>query len=213
MTETNTFRAKLQSYCVENALPRHKYGHQPRLYRLTRQIGEGLLPAGLTPARPTYDDDVVFAATWLHDLGVFIGHRPEAPEALRQWDHVAYVVAKAPVLLRSMDFPEEKIDAVLEVMRTHQPRDNPQTLEGEIVRDADILEQLGAIGILRTASKVGSDTRFTLLGDVQQSLANALKHLPSQIRLEPTRILAQPRIELLRHFLEALDAESEGQLD
>jgi uncharacterized protein len=24
-----------------------------------------------------YDDDIPFAAAWMHDLGVFIGHRPK----------------------------------------------------------------------------------------------------------------------------------------
>jgi uncharacterized protein len=196
------YRAHLRSFLKTNANPPHKYGHQPRLYLLSQQIGEGQL----------YDDDVVFAAAWLHDLGVFIGHRPEDPGLLRRWDHVAYTTTKTPALLTSMSFPPEKIPAVLEVIRTHQPHDMARTIEAVIVRDADILEQLGAIGVLRTASKLGSDNRFTMFQDAQQSLARALEELPKKIQLETTKRLAEPRIAALQAFLEALESESQGEL-
>jgi uncharacterized protein len=192
------FREQLREFILTNANPPHKYGHQSRLYQLTCEIGQGLV----------YDDDVVYAAVWLHDLGVFIGHRPEDPALLATWDHVAYTNGKAPALLLSMGFPEAKIPAVLEVIRNHQPQDDPETLEAVIVRDADILEQLGAIGILRTASKIGSDNRFVYFRDAQRSLIQALHHLPSKIRLETTRQLAAPRIAFLGDFLSALGEES-----
>ncbi len=196
------YRAHLRSFLKNNANPPHKYGHQPRLYLLSCQIGEDQI----------YDDDLVFAAAWMHDLGVFIGHRPEDPLLLRQWDHVAYTTNKAPELLTSMGFPPEKVPAVLEVIRTHQPHDMPRTTEAVIVRDADILEQLGAIGVLRTASKLGSDNRFTMFTDAQKSLVRALEELPPKIQLETTRRLAEPRIVALRVFLEALEFESQGEL-
>src|SRR3984885_13868354 len=101
---TETYRAALETYIAANANPQHKFRPHPRLYALTQQIGQGL----------TYDDDVVFAAVWLHDLGVFIGHRPNSEAALKTWDHVAYAIEKAPTLLTEFCFPEEKISAVLE---------------------------------------------------------------------------------------------------
>jgi uncharacterized protein len=196
------YRAQLREYISRNANPPHKLGHQPRLYHLAAQIGEGL----------AYDDDVVYAATWLHDLGVFIGHRPEDPALLKSWDHVAYTTAVAPALLESWGFPPDKVPAAIEVVRTHQPHDEPLTVEAIIVRDADILEQLGAIGILRTASKLGSDDRFVHFADAERSLSRALAELPAKIRLETTRRLAAPRIETLRLFLAALQSEAMGEL-
>lgn len=196
------YRLHLREYLLSNARPPHKFGHQPRLYLLAQQIGAGF----------AYDDDVVFAASWLHDLGVFIGHRPEEPQLLRVWDHVAYTNATAPELLTGMGFPAEKLSAVLEVVRTHQPQDDPHTFEGVIVRDADILEQLGAIGILRTASKLGSDDRFRLFADAEKSLKKALAELPGKIRMERTRELAVPKIAILRQFLDALSVEALGEL-
>ncbi len=196
------FRENLSILLQEKARPEDKFGHQPRLYALTRLAGRGQL----------YDDDIVFAAAYLHDLGVFIGQRPEEEEALAQWDHVAYAVEKAPSLLRTILFPEEKIGAVLAAIRTHQPRDFPETIEAVILRDADILEQLGAIGILRAVAKTGRDTRYPTFTPVIALLERSLAELPALIRLPATRALAAPKIAVLQAFLEAVRAESHGAL-
>lgn len=196
------WREKLRNYIRAEAKPREKFGHQPRLYSLAREIAKGL----------EYDDDIVFAAIWLHDLGVFIGHRPEALEDLVRWDSVTYAMQRAPEILRRIGFPPEKIKAVVEAIRTHQPANDPNSLEGIVVRDADILEQLGAIGILRTVCKVGRDTRFADFTDAVTSLRRALKELPQNLRLDSAKALAQPKIETLRLFLEAVDAEAHGAL-
>src|ERR1700740_341950 len=129
------FRAALEDFIRREAKPVEKYGHQPRLYDLTRKIASDL----------ACDDDVVFADAWLHDLGVFIGHRPEDPTELAKWDHVRYACERAPQILADAGFPAEKTPAVLAAIREHQPQDNPTSIEATILRDADILEQLGAI--------------------------------------------------------------------
>jgi uncharacterized protein len=198
----NSYREAIAGYIAREARPVEKYGHQPRLYALAQQIG----------ARIPHDDDVLYAAAWLHDLGVFVGHRPEDPVQLVTWDHVAYVTARAPAILTEAAFPAEKIPAVLEAIRTHQPQDEPATIEGIILRDADILEQLGAIGILRTVCKVGRDTRFHTFTDAVGSLRKALANLPPKIKLDPTRAVAQPKIAVLSAFLEAVDNEGYGSL-
>ena len=66
------FRRAIEEYIAREGRPVEKFGHQPRLYALTLQVGAG----------QGYDDDVVFAAAWLRDIGVFIGHRPEHPADL-----------------------------------------------------------------------------------------------------------------------------------
>src|SRR5262249_32337661 len=149
------YRAAIIDYIRTQAKPPDKFSHQPRLYHLATQLAGGR----------SFDDDVLFAAAWLHDLGVFIGHRPEEPNALAQWDHIAYAIAKTPALLQKFGFPAKKVPAVLETIRTHLPSAKPTSFEGVLLRDADILEQLGAVAILRTVSKIGRDTRFVRFAD------------------------------------------------
>ena len=194
------YRAALVDYIRAQANPPDKFSHQPRLYQLAKRLVED----------QTYDDDVLFAAAWLHDLGVFIGHRPEDPSALAAWDHIAYANRQAPGVLRQLGFPEGKIAAVLDVIRTHLPSSTPTTFEGTLLRDADILEQLGAIAILRTVSKVGRDTRFVRYADAVRVLRGNVEQLPAQLRLSTARRLACPRIEALKAFLAAVEVEANG---
>ena len=198
-----SYRAKIEAYIRREASPVDKFGHQPRLYALTRLVGAGL----------SYDDDVVHAAVWMHDLGVFYGHRPNDLKELKRWDSVKYAMERSPWLLASFGFPSTKIDAVVEAIRTHQPSGDPVTIEGVILRDADILEQLGAIAILRTASKIGRDTRFQRFTDAVAILQKVLKTLPPMIRLDSTGALAAPKIAAIEAFLSAVEEESHGALE
>ena len=199
---STNFRTALMDLIRREAKPVEKYGHQPRLFALAQQIARGL----------TYDDDVVFAAAWLHDLGVFVGHRPEDPAELARWDHVRYTCERAPQILAEAGFPAEKVPAVLAAIREHQPKDHPTTIESTILRAADILEQLGGIGIMRTVCKVGRDTRYATFTEAIETLRKNLQVLPGELRLENAKRLAEPRIAALKSFLEAVDAEASGNL-
>ena len=131
-----SWRDSVVAYIREEARPVDKFGHQPRLYALARRIAE----EKSTEAAPC-DDDVLFAAAWMHDLGVFVGHRPSDPAELAAWDHVPYTIATSTEMLRRWGFPEEKLAAVAEAIRTHQPKDEAVSPEAIVLRDADILEQ------------------------------------------------------------------------
>jgi uncharacterized protein len=192
------WRESVVEYIRSQAKPIDKFGHQPRLYALARTIADGL----------DYDDDVVFAAAWLHDLGVFVGHRPEDPAELARWDHVPYTVARAGELLPPWGFPPEKLQAVTEVIQTHQPKDTPRRLEAVILRDADILEQLGAVGAMRALVKVGRDTRYPTFTSVLSVMKNAVELLPGMLRLSSSKHLAADRVEALKSLIAAAEAES-----
>ena len=194
------YRSALVDYIRTQAQPPDKFSHQARLYQLAKRLAEG----------QPYDDDVLFAAAWLHDLGVFIGHRPEDPAALAAWDHIAYANRMAPRVLRQLGFPEGKIPAVREVIQTHLPSATPTSFEGTLLRDADILEQLGAVAILRTVSKVGRDTRFVRYADALRVLCRNAEQLPAQLQLASARRLAGQRVETLKAFLAAAEAEADG---
>lgn len=195
------YRERLIDYIRANAQPPDKFSHQVRLYALAAQLGK-------TEGKP-FDDDIVFAAAWFHDLGVFVGHRPEELSALKKWDHIAYAMKQAPEILKKAGFPENKTPAVCEAVRTHLPSSKPTSYEGALLREADILEQLGAVAILRTVSKVGRDTRFILFSDALRVLRKNLDQLPSQLTLASAQELAKQRIKVLSDFLSAAEEESQ----
>jgi len=194
------YRAAIVEYVRRQAKPPDKFSHQPRLYQLAQALAEG----------KAYDDDVLYASAWLHDLGVFTGHRPEDPAALAVWDHVEYAERVVPQILKQLGFPEAKIPAAIEAIRTHLPSRTPTTFEGTLLRDADMLEQLGAIAVLRTVSKVGRDTRFVRYADAVRVLRRNAAQLPAQLQLESARRLAAARIESLNAFLAAVQTEAGG---
>jgi len=192
------WRESVIAYIRVEAQPEDKFGHQPRLYALATQVGRGV----------EYDDDVLFAAAWMHDLGVFSGHRPKDPAQLSRWDHVPYTIRRSRELLAEWGFPPEKLDGVEKAIRYHQAKDEPPTKEGMLIRDADILEQLGAIGILRAAVKVGRDSRYPTFSSIVPVLQNAVNHLANQTRLIGSKAMVESRVEMLRSFLDALHDEA-----
>jgi len=199
---SSNWRACVIEYIRAEATPADKFGHQPRVYTLATKIGEGM----------QYDDDILFAAAWMHDLGVFLGHRPQNPEQLSRWDHVPYTIQRSRELLPQWGFPLEKLDGVAEAILHHQAKDEPTTVEATLLRDADILEQIGAVGILRAAAKVGRDTRYPTFSSILPVLSSALEDLSAKTRLTQTKVMVQSRQEMLRSFLVAIKNEAGDQL-
>jgi uncharacterized protein len=200
MTVSN-WRNSVEAYIRAEAQPQDKFGHQPRLHALARRLGQGM----------EYDDDILFAAAWMHDLGVFLGHRPQNPQQLESWDHVPYTIARTRELLAGWGFPAEKLEGVAEAIRTHQPEDEPSLAEAILLRDADILEQLGAIGALRSLVKIGRDTRYATFSDVLPVLRGAVERLPGRLRLRSAQLLASGRVEVLKSLIGAIEEEA-GEL-
>jgi uncharacterized protein len=202
--ESSDWRAALVARIRIEAQPPEKFSHQARLYLLAREVADA-------EGQPV-DDDVLFGAAWAHDLGVFTGHRPSEPEALKRWNSTDYTVSKAGALLAECGFPPEKIAPAVECIRTHEPHGEPTTPEGIIVRDADLLEQIGTVAVMRTVAKIAQDTRFITFADAAASLRRALETVPAKIRTAQGQKLAEPRIVALSNFLASLDAESMGEL-
>jgi uncharacterized protein len=79
------------------------------------------------------------------------------------------------------------------------------------LRDADILEQLGAVGALRAVVKVGRDTRYPTYSAVMPVLQRAVVELPGKLRLESARRLAVGRVEYSRLLFAAV-ADEAGEM-
>ena len=90
----------------------------------------------------TLDDDVIFAAAYLHDMGNF------APYIDGDKEHGAVAAAKLDEMLAGSDFPKAKMDRVRDAMRNHMFNLEPaDSAEARYLHDADAVDNVGTIGL------------------------------------------------------------------
>lgn len=189
--------------------PAHGWEHVRRVYRLARRIGE----------EEGADLLIVSIATLLHDIGRLLPRN--APHALLS-------VEEARVILSGYELTPQQVAAVLHAIEAHSFSQGiePRTLEARVVRDADRLDSLGAIGILRWAI-TGTIKRTARTKSYHPADPFAEWHTPDDelylldhfyaklLRLEedmstPTgRALARQRTEYMRAYLKEFRAELE----
>lgn len=128
-----SWRDKVSQFASEKLQESLTYSHSRRDYALA-----GSLAAA---DHVTLDDDVLFAAAMLHDMGGVSAY------AEGKKDHADVSAAKIDLVLGSTDFPKAKLDAVRAAIRTHNPDRKPVGAEARYLHDADILDNLGASGV------------------------------------------------------------------
>lgn len=118
----------------------HGWEHIDRVYKLARSIAE----------REGADSFIVGMAALLHDLG---RATEKMDEHGRHVHHADLSVTLAGELLERYQMPVAQREAIVHAIVAHSFSKGiePHTLEARVVRDADRLDGLGAIGILRWA--------------------------------------------------------------
>lgn len=139
MANWRTKLSKLVSPELSKLDQAHQIAHSFRVYDNCEKIAV---------AYKKVDLDVLFAVAMTHDLGQTINNFNE---------HSDNSVALAHQYLSAAGFPEEKITLVNEIISEHDnyawvknhKKIKPKCLESKIFQDADRLEGLGVIGIIR----------------------------------------------------------------
>jgi len=123
--------------------PSHDSAHFKRVWKIAKEIAI---------QEEKVDLLVVLAAAFFHDFESLPKDHPEKSSASR-------VSAKrACDELKLMGFPSEKLELVAHAIEAHSFSGGiePLTIEAQIVRDADRIEAMGAIGIARIFTVGGS---------------------------------------------------------
>jgi uncharacterized protein len=176
--------------------PAWGYSHCVRDYALARQLAaaDGV----------TLDDDVLFAASFLHDIAAFA---PWEDEKLDHSDVGADVVAG---ILKDTGFPMAKIDAVRGAIRTHMYYRDPVGAEALYLHDADALDWLGAIGVARIMALVDPNGGSPDGPAAVKMLEENLEKVPSRV-VSPAGRARMPRLKAeLDTFLKDLRRETEN---
>ncbi|WP_321966010.1 HD domain-containing protein [Burkholderia cepacia] len=111
--------------------------------------------AAAIQAKEGGDAEVLFAATLLHDCVAVEKDSPLRAQASR------LSAQKARQVLKSLDWPDAKIDAVAHAVEAHSFSAcvAPTTLEAKVLQDADRLDAIGMVGVARcfyVAGRMGS---------------------------------------------------------
>lgn len=107
----------------------------------------------LAADRQDVDMEILEIASILHD----IAKAREDRDKTRQTDHCLEGARMAGEILRSLDYPKNRTEKVCQAIKYHREF-APYTelcIEAQILYDAGILENLGAIGIARTYMVAG----------------------------------------------------------
>jgi uncharacterized protein len=163
--------------------------HTRRLLRLIDIIGEGY----------RYDTEVVWLAAHLHDWG---GYAAWAQEGV---DHAVRSRQVAASFLAEKGCDEALIAPVLECIETHHTGDPNRSLEAILLSDADALDFLGVVGILRYFSKKPSDLR-----KAYETTKGRKDKLPGLLCLPKSKEIARQRVRLMEEMLAAFEEETFG---
>jgi uncharacterized protein len=177
--------------------PAWGYSHSVRDYQLAKELAEA--------DHATFDDDVLFAAAYLHDMAAFAPWDREK-EGIDHADEGARVV---DTILTGTGFPSAKIDAVRSAIRTHMFDRTPVGSEALYLHDADALDWLGAIGAARVIALVDPNGGEPDGPKAVKMLENNLAQVPSRV-LSPAGKKRVPRLQQeLAEFLKDLRGETD----
>jgi hypothetical protein len=195
--ETSQWRAVIGKFAQEHFKnPAWGYSHSQRDYRLARELAAA--------DRVTLDDDVLYAAAYLHDMAMF------EPWEKSGVDHADQAAAIVDTVLRNTGFPMKKMDAVRGAIRTHMFDRNPIAPEALYLHDADALDWLGAIGVARIFGLVDPKGGNPTGPEVVPMLESNLAKVPPRVLSPAGKARVRERAEQLEKFLRDLRQQTEN---
>jgi hypothetical protein len=192
---TQDWRASVRELAASHFKnPAWGYSHCLRDYALARELAAA--------DHVTLDDDVLFAASYLHDIAAF------APWEDVKVDHSDVGARVVDTVLKGTGFPMEKIEAVRGAIRTHMYYRDPVAAEALYLHDADALDWLGAIGVARIMALVDPHGGNPDTPKAVAMLMDNLNKVPARVLSPAGRARVPERKAELEKFLADLKRET-----
>jgi uncharacterized protein len=197
-----TLEARYQWGLRPGATPpfNYRFEHIKSVVRIAVQLADALAA----------DREVVLAAAWLHDVAKAAHEEFGDGHGLRGAE-------KAKEILRTTDFPPDKLEAVGVAIVAHVGlfRDEPPpTLEAAILYDADKLSKLGGTSLIHflcsypaVARKADKPADTSAIANEQVRWLELAPRMVGSLATEPGRAMGQQRLAFLRSFVEQLQHE------
>ena len=165
----------------------HAFDHVQRVYDTAMILAH----------KEAADVDLVQVGALLHDIGRIVGD-----------PHAEHGVKLAKDILEQLDYPIEKRAKILKIIAEHPLSAQPETLEAQIIWDADKIDLIGIVGLTRA---------FHWAGETQQPFTEALNYclkrqqfIYPQLKTATAIRIAKSRHGRLISFLEILQSELAG---
>ena len=184
---------EIEAFTIANG-EGHAFAHVRRLKKLVEQIDAGLV----------YDRRALEFAIYLHDWGAFaIYRRPGEEYALRSRQIVESEV------LPIAGLPDSILPVVLEAIELHDYRDlrPPVSPEALLLREADMLDFLGAVGLAREFAGGPHNLRLCY-----ERAAERLAVIRDRFTLPAVQLIAVQRMDEMERGLARLSEECFGYL-
>jgi HD superfamily phosphodiesterase len=194
------WRATVRDFAAQHFKhPAWGYSHSTRDYTLATELARA---DGVA-----LDDDVLFAASYLHDMAAF------APWEKQDVDHADEAAKIVDTVLEGSGFPMAKIDAVRAAITTHMFDRTPVKPEALYLHDADALDWLGAIGVARIFGTVDPNGAQPDGPAAAKMLEENLKQVPGRVLSPAGRKRVDAMATELRQFIGMLRGESNDLRD
>ena len=178
--------------------PAWGFSHSVRDYDLARQLAR--------EDKVGLDDDVLYAAAYLHDMAAFAPWDREK-EGIDHADEGARIV---DTVLAGTGFPMEKIEAVRAAIKTHMFDRDPVGPEAKYLHDADALDWLGAVGVARILALVDPNGGDPDGPKAVKMLVDNLAAVPQRVQSPAGQRVAKIRAAELRRFIDELRRETDA---
>jgi uncharacterized protein len=178
--------------------PAWGFSHSVRDYELARELAR--------EDKVALDDDVLYAAAYLHDMAAFAPWDREK-EGIDHADEAARIV---DTVLAGTGFPMKKIDAVRAAIKTHMFDRDPVGPEAKYLHDADALDWLGAVGVARIIALVDPNGGDPDGPKAIRMLVDNLSAVPQRVISPAGRRMAKTRARELQRFLDELRSETDA---
>ncbi|SHH83913.1 HD domain-containing protein [Desulfosporosinus lacus] len=167
--------------------------HCFRVYHLSKELSTHL----------SLDDEVLYTAAMLHDTGKYPVY------ALKNIDHALRSKGVSANLLQQMMFSSVKLPIVLDAVENHMFYSEPgRSDEAVYLREADILDNMGNIGLMRLFSLVGQDELIQTPEDAIDRARLFADALPDKVVTKAGKRLAIKRREESLRFLAGIKRQT-----
>src|SRR3954470_4928940 len=195
---SGTIRKKIAALTAEHGGD-YSLHHAQRLIRLVEVIADGA----------EYDAEAIWLAAHMHDWGTL-------PKWSRgEINHTQRSRQLAEEHLRKLKCPAGVLQKVLEAIEFHHGGADERCIEAVLLRDADALDGMGAMGLLREFASIPTETAgcYTLpagwgmRGAYERSLLR-MENNPRMLRLAKSKEIAREKAREMQSILNSLERES-----